>query len=76
MGIASFSILVLRGGLYSKKCRDSDPLLGGGLYARGAYSEGGAYMPDYTVDRGRLTLLSHSASLTLLILHNLSTPYL
>ena len=21
----------------------------GGLYARGAYSEGGAYMPDYTV---------------------------
>jgi hypothetical protein len=32
------------------KCRDSDPPLGGVLYARGSYSEGGSYMPDYTVD--------------------------
>jgi hypothetical protein len=27
------------------KCRDNDPLLGGVLYARGSYSEGGSYMP-------------------------------
>jgi hypothetical protein len=31
------------------KCRDSDPLLGGVLYAGGSYSEGGSYMPVYTV---------------------------
>ena len=31
------------------KCQDSDPLLGGVLYAGGYYSEGGSYMPDYTV---------------------------
>ena len=31
------------------KCRDSDPLPGGGLYAGGAYSEGGAYMLVDTV---------------------------
>jgi hypothetical protein len=59
MGIASFLILVLRGGLYSKKCQDSDPLSGGGLYARGAYSEGGAYMPDYTVRAAAKTEANH-----------------
>jgi hypothetical protein len=32
-----------------KKCRDSDPPLGGDLYARGTYSEGGTYMLVYTV---------------------------
>jgi hypothetical protein len=31
------------------KCRDSDPPLGGVLYAGGSYSEGGSYMPVYTV---------------------------
>jgi hypothetical protein len=31
------------------KCQDSDPPLGGVLYAGGYYSEGGYYMPDYTV---------------------------
>jgi len=31
------------------KCRDSDPPLGGDLYARGTYSEGGTYMLVYTV---------------------------
>ena len=31
------------------RCQDSDPLQGGCLYARGAYSEGGAYMPVNTV---------------------------
>jgi hypothetical protein len=31
------------------KCRDSDPPLGGVLYAGGSYSEGGSYMLVYTV---------------------------
>jgi hypothetical protein len=31
------------------KCQDSDPPLGGVLYAGGYYSEGGYYMPVYTV---------------------------
>ena len=31
------------------KCRDSDPPLGGDLYARGTYNEGGTYMLVYTV---------------------------
>jgi hypothetical protein len=31
------------------KCRDSDPLLGGVLYAGGSYSEGGSYMLVNTV---------------------------
>jgi hypothetical protein len=31
------------------KCRDSNPPLGGVLYARGSYSEGGSYMPVDTV---------------------------
>jgi hypothetical protein len=29
--------------------RDNEPLLGGVLYARGSYSEGGSYMLVYTV---------------------------
>jgi hypothetical protein len=32
-----------------KEYRDSDPLLGGVLYAGGSYTKGGSYMPDYTV---------------------------
>jgi hypothetical protein len=32
-----------------KKCRDSNPPLEGDLYAGGTYSEGGTYMPVYTV---------------------------
>jgi hypothetical protein len=32
-----------------KECRDSDPPLGGDLYAGGTYSEGGTYMLVYTV---------------------------
>ena len=32
------------------KCRDSNPPLGGVLYARGSYTKGGSYMPVYTVD--------------------------
>jgi hypothetical protein len=40
------------------KCRDSDPPLGGDLYARGTYSEGGTYMLVYTV----LTIPAMSAA--------------
>ena len=32
------------------KCQDSDPPLGGVLYAGGYYSEGGYYMPVYMVE--------------------------
>jgi hypothetical protein len=32
-----------------KECRDSDPLLGGDLYAGGTYIKGGTYMLVYTV---------------------------
>ena len=50
MGIASFLILVLiKGVLYTNKYQVSDPPLGGVLYAGGYYSEGGYYMPVYTV---------------------------
>jgi hypothetical protein len=35
------------------KYQDSDPPLGGVLYAGGYYSEGGYYMPVYTVYRRR-----------------------
>jgi hypothetical protein len=35
-----------------KKCQDSDPPLGGDLYAGGTYSEGGTYMLVYTVFSG------------------------
>jgi hypothetical protein len=53
MGIASFLILVLRGGLYSKKCQDRDPLLGWGLY-----------MLDYTVDVCRSRLVPTKSNAT------------
>jgi hypothetical protein len=44
------TIYLIKGGAYMPtKCQVGDPLLGGGLYARGAYIKGGAYMPDYTV---------------------------
>jgi hypothetical protein len=39
------------------KYRDSDPLLGGVLYAGGSYSEGGSYMlVDTVTDADRLIM--------------------
>jgi hypothetical protein len=40
------------------KCQDSDPPLGGVLYAGGYYSEGGYYMPVYTVSTKRSDVAS------------------
>jgi hypothetical protein len=43
------------------KCRDSNPPLGGVLYAGGSYTKGGSYMPVNTVG-GRC--LRHNTSLS------------